>query len=269
MAPRWTRRLLDMTYRRRAPHHHTRISRELFDLRFSALNRCCRWTPAEAPPEYSYPSETVAFGQHLTEEDALAVLRDHVEQSQNCGVCCDVFCCNRNLCCWSSSPLDSLKLNPMVPSFAFTVKLFNYCEQRHRERREKPFCHGQVDDCGYVPGDWEMDAGTTSRPWFTEGHKEIKLPHSEQVHDCPTCYGHGHTRCCRCNGRGCHSCCSDKSCSSCSGNDSVQCRECHGRGHKECNRCCGEGRLRFWQVVIVEWVIAEHLEAVQQCDGDR
>ena len=53
-----------------------------------------------------------------------------------------------------------MELEPVAPSFAFTVKLWNYCEDRHTERRDAPYSGGSVDNQGIVPGPWTMDAGT-------------------------------------------------------------------------------------------------------------
>ena len=161
-----------------------------------------------------------------------------------------------------------MELQPVAPSFAFTVKLWNYCEDRHVERRERPFCGGCVDNQGVVPGMWMMDAGTYNREMFSTGNMEIKLPFSESVRTCPPCHGRGRLRCCSCHGSGrvCHTVTHHDGADFHTSTEMRTCSSCHGRGYKTCRRCNGHGQLLFWQAVVVEWLMPQTTKAVQQSD---
>jgi len=234
------------------------------------------------PPPYEYPKETQTGDQHICDEDIREIIAEHIAETRSCKICCEVFCCRRLTCCWSAKPLQTMSIEPIDPSYAFTAKLQEYCEKRHTEWRYKPYHGGRVDH-GHSPSIWEIDAGTTRREAFTTGNWSCHLPHSEKVQTCGRCHGCGDVRCPECHGCGkvdcswCHGsghlterntdyegCPPTKqvSCQACH-SGRVRCHRCHGCGHVTCPKCEGHGKLLYWLQLIVEWLLPSYLEVVQ------
>ncbi|XP_076448569.1 protein SSUH2 homolog [Babylonia areolata] len=149
-------------------------------------------------------------------------------------------------CCLGKDPINTMVIDSVTPSNAFTYTLETYVEKRKAGYEYKPYKGGDIDDPsrGRAPECWELKV--SPKEFFKDQTEKEEVPHTSTVRTCHHCLGMGFVRCGSCRGWGSHVCpqCSGViSMETGEGTEGPMCSGCNDSHLSPCLRCGGEGRV--------------------------
>lgn len=181
-------------------------------------------------------------------------------------------------CCWGSRPARTWKIHAVEDCNVYVGTLETFIEERETITETEPYSGGNIEGKDKKPelGIWELDLRSEFPVLFIpQKESRTRVPHSENIDNCPGCHGRGSVFCPTCNedqdprfykegqmsecpscyGRGliAHKDGSDTICQNCKGNGKIPCATCESRGLIKCQTCQGGGSLLSHKVAIVRW----------------